>query len=154
MVHHKRNIILSVFAQISALWNEASDEFMVPLTGALLVRSIRIAILMLVSAKADGHAVGIYAINHDVERDVWTLSYVNRYDDWGKGYSVEGMKALMEHAVKEYGAHTSDGECARENTGSRRVMEKLGMVYDHSSSYTKSDGSATFESDVFTLTIG
>ena len=101
MVHHKRNIILSVFAQINALWNETSDEFMVPLTGALLVRSIRIAILMLVSAKADGHAVGIYAINHDVERDVWTLSYVNRYDDWGKGYSVEGMKALMEHAVKE-----------------------------------------------------
>ena len=105
----------------------------------------RVNILMLVSAKADGHAVGIYAINHDVERDVWTLSYVNRYDDWGKGYSVEGMKALMEHAVKEYGAHTFEGDCARENTGSRRVMEKLG---------TKSDGSATFESDVFTLTIG
>lgn len=60
----------------------------------------KVNILMLVSAKEDGHAVGIYALNHDVERDVWTLSYVNRYDDWGKGYSVEGMKALMEHAVK------------------------------------------------------
>ena len=60
----------------------------------------------------------------------------------------------MEHAVKEYGAHTFEGECARENTGSRKVMEKLGMIYDHSSSYTKNDGSATFESDVFTLTIG
>ena len=29
----------------------------------------------------------------------------------------------------------------------------LGMKYDHSSSYSKKDGSATFESDVFYLTI-
>lgn len=113
----------------------------------------KINILMLVSAKEDGHAVGIYALNHDVDRDVWTLSYVNRYDDWGKGYTVEGMNALMMHAAKVYGARTFEGECAKENIGSRRVMEKLGMVYDHSSSYTKNDGSATFESDVFLLTI-
>ena len=112
----------------------------------------KVNILMLVSEKEDGHAVGIYALNHDVERDVWSLSYVNRYDDWGKGYTVEGMRALMEHAVKVYGARTFEGECAKENIGSRKVMEKLGMVYDHSSSYTKSDGSATFESDIFTLT--
>lgn len=114
----------------------------------------KVNILMLVSEKEDGHAVGIYALNHDVERDVWSLSYVNRYDDWGKGYTVEGMSALMEHAVKVYGAHTFEGECAKENIGSRKVMEKLGMVYDHSSSYTKNDGSATFESDIYTLTIG
>ena len=38
----------------------------------------RINILMLVMDKEDGHAVGIYALNHVVERDVWTLSYVNR----------------------------------------------------------------------------
>jgi RimJ/RimL family protein N-acetyltransferase len=72
---------------------------------------------------------------------------------WGKGYTVEGMSALMEHAVKVYGAHTFEGECAKENIGSRKVMEKLGMVYDHSSSYTKNDGSVTFESDIYTLTI-
>ena len=46
----------------------------------------KINILMLVIDKEDGHAVGIYALNHDVDRDVWTLSYVNRFDDWGKGY--------------------------------------------------------------------
>ena len=31
--------------------------------------------------------------------------------------------------------------------------EKLGMTYDHSSSYTKSDGSATFASDIFHMTV-
>ncbi|MCR5800563.1 MAG: GNAT family N-acetyltransferase [Lachnospiraceae bacterium] len=110
-------------------------------------------ILMLVKEKSDGHAVGIYALNHDVDRDVWILSYVNRYDDWGKGYTAEGMKALMDHAVKKYGAHTFEGECAKENVGSSKVLQKLGMVYDHDSSYTKNDGSATFESEVYLLTV-
>lgn len=110
-------------------------------------------ILMLVRARDDGHAVGIYALNHDIGRDVWTLSYVNRYDDWGKGYTVEGMKALMDHAVKNYGARMFEGECARENTGSAGVMRKLGMTYDHDSSYSKYDGSRTFESEVYRLTV-
>jgi len=30
-------------------------------------------------------------------------------------------------------------------------LQKLGMVYDHSSSYSKNDGSATFESDVYVM---
>ena len=109
----------------------------------------KVNILMLVLNKEDGHAVGIYALNHVVEKDIWTLSYVNRFDDWGKGYTTEGMKALMEHAVNFYGARSFEGECAKENVGSAVVMKKLGMVYDHSSSYTKNDGSVTFESDVY-----
>ncbi len=113
----------------------------------------KINILMLVMDKEDGHAVGIYALNHDVERDVWTVSYVNRYEDWGKGYTTEGMKALMDHAVKVYGARFFEGECAKENVGSAKVLEKLGMVYDHSASYSKNDGSATFASDVYVLEI-
>ncbi|MBO7530190.1 MAG: GNAT family N-acetyltransferase, partial [Lachnospiraceae bacterium] len=96
---------------------------------------------------------GTYALNHVVERDVWTLSYVNRFDDWGKGYATEGMKAFMDHAVKVYEARSFEGECAKENVGSAKVMEKLGMVYDHSSSYSKNDGSAMFESDVYVLEI-
>lgn len=66
---------------------------------------------------------------------------------------MEGMKALMDHAINVYGAHKFEGECAKENIGSARVMQKLGMVYDHDSSYTKSDGSITFESEVYTLSI-
>ena len=59
----------------------------------------------------------------------------------------------MAHAVKVYGARSFEGECAKENVGSAKVMQKLGMVYDHSSLYSKNDGSATFESDVYVLKI-
>ena len=113
-----------------------------------------INILMIAEEKSDGHAVGIYALNHDVERDVWTVSYTNRYDDWGNGYTTEGMRGLMDHAIKVYGAHSFEGECAKENPGSARVMEKLGMAYDHDSTYTKNDGSRSFESVVYKLFIG
>ena len=67
-------------------------------------------ILMLVTDKSDGHAVGIYALNYIQEHDSYSLSYVNRYDDWGKGYTVEGMKALINHAVKVYGARKFEAE--------------------------------------------
>ena len=59
----------------------------------------------------------------------------------------------MDHAVKVYGARSFEGECAKENVGGAKVMDKLGMVYDHSSSYSNNDGSATFESDVYVLEI-
>lgn len=113
----------------------------------------RTNILMLATDKSDGHAVGIYALNRIDENGSFSISYTNRYDDWGKGYTTEGMKALMDHAVKTYGARRFEGECAKENIGSARVMEKLGMVYDHDSSYTKNDGSRTFESKIYTLTV-
>lgn len=111
------------------------------------------SILMLAREKSDGHAVGLYALNYEAARDVWTVSYVNRYDDWGKGYSTEGMCGMMKHVVQTYGAHSFEGECAKQNIGSARVMEKLGMVYDHDSTYTKRDGSVTYESKVYILEV-
>ena len=111
----------------------------------------KINILMLVMDKEDGHAVGIYALNHDINRDVWTLSYVNRFDDWGKGYTTEGMRAFMDHVSSTYGACNFEGECAKENVGSAKVLKKLGFIYHHSSSYSKNDRSVTFESDVYVL---
>lgn len=113
----------------------------------------RTNVLMLVTDKSDGHAVGLYALNYVFENESYSLSYVTRYDDWGKGYTVEGMRALMDHAVKVYGARKFEGECAKENVGSAKVMQKLGMVFDHNSEYTKNDGSVTFESEVYTLTV-
>ena len=108
-------------------------------------------ILMLVTCKDDGHAVGLYALNHDLRRDVWTLSYVNRYDDWGKGYTVEGMTALMDYARNELGATKFEGECATHNLGSALVMEKLGMKCTRYSKFWKEDAGKWFFSYVYTI---
>ena len=87
----------------------------------------KINILMLVIDKEDGHAVGTYALNHVVERDVWTLSYVNRFDDWGKGYATEAARLMINHAFSELGLQRLYFGTAENNMGMQRVGEKLGF---------------------------
>ena len=87
----------------------------------------KINILMLVIDKEDGHAVGTYALNHVVERDVWTLSYVNRFDDWGKGYATEALTGVIRYLSGEEGIRVITAWCASDNIGSMKTMEKAGM---------------------------
>lgn len=35
---------------------------------------------------------------------------MNRFDDWCKGYTTEGMKALMDYAVAVYGARSFESD--------------------------------------------
>ncbi len=107
--------------------------------------------VMIVRQKEDGHAVGIIGAVYEPEHNAWEMSYSIRYDDWGKNCATEATQALMDYIEKEHGTSNFMGECAKENIGSAKVLQKLGMVYDHDSSYTKHDGSRTFESAVYVL---
>lgn len=48
---------------------------------------------------------------------------------WGRGYATEGSLALVERAFTRLGAHRVRALTLAANTGSRRVMEKIGMRY-------------------------
>lgn len=50
-------------------------------------------------------------------------------EESGKGYATEAGKRLLEYAREDLGIEGAFGFCAPENMGSRRVMEKLGMVF-------------------------
>jgi RimJ/RimL family protein N-acetyltransferase len=50
---------------------------------------------------------------------------------WGRGLAVEGARALLAHAFETIGADRVWAETMAVNTGSRRVMEKLGMRQVH-----------------------
>ena len=107
----------------------------------------------------DGYELMMYSAWYPVLDDVisdiksYGLDIPVMHSQKSLGEALCGMKAFMEHATKVYGARSFEGECAKENIGSANVMKKLGMVYDHSSSYSKNDGSATFESDVYALKV-
>lgn len=105
--------------------------------------------IMIAHSKQDGHAVGTIGLFYDKEHDVWSIAYNIRYDDWGKGYATEAARAMMDYVFEKYSATAFEGECAAENIGSARVMEKLGFRFDHESSYSKHDGSKTFFSRVY-----
>ena len=49
---------------------------------------------------------------------------------WGQGYATEGARAVLRFAFDELGLEEVVSYTAPLNTGSRRVMEKLGMTHD------------------------
>ena len=46
---------------------------------------------------------------------------------WGRGYATEAARAMLELGFGELGLHHIAADCIAENTGSERVMRKLGM---------------------------
>ncbi|MBQ0983670.1 GNAT family N-acetyltransferase [Streptomyces sp. F63] len=57
------------------------------------------------------------------------LGYRLRQDAWGRGYATEGARALVRAAFTELGVERLFAETMAVNRGSRRVMEKAGLVY-------------------------
>lgn len=56
------------------------------------------------------------------------LGYRLRQSAWGKGYATEGAQALVDHAFRRQGARRVTAETMTVHVGSRRVMEKAGLV--------------------------
>ena len=78
------------------------------------------------------------------DRGAWEIGYNLRRDAWGHGYTVEYLKALIDHVRQTRGVPAIDGIFAAENGKSRRVMEKLGMEYVRDTQFSKLDGSRTY----------
>ena len=57
------------------------------------------------------------------------LGYRLRQAAWGKGYASEGSRALLHKAFTDLGVRMVWAETMFVNTGSRNVMEKLGMKH-------------------------
>ena len=83
------------------------------------------------------------------ERNAWEIGYNIRKDQWGNGYVVEYLTALMDQIRKVRPVEAIDGIFAAENYKSRRVMEKLGMVYVRDTSFDRLDGSETFQAKYY-----
>ena len=56
-----------------------------------------------------------------------SIGYAFRRDQWGNGYATEAASALLRLGFEQLGAHRIFATCDTGNTGSYRVMEKLGM---------------------------
>ncbi len=46
---------------------------------------------------------------------------------WGRGYATEALKAVVQYLTENEGIPCVSAWCAKENIGSRRVLEKAGM---------------------------
>lgn len=59
------------------------------------------------------------------------FAYIVRPAFRNKGYASEALRAMLDYCFAE-GIERVWGGCHLDNAASARVMEKAGMVYDHS----------------------
>jgi [ribosomal protein S5]-alanine N-acetyltransferase len=55
------------------------------------------------------------------------LGYFIKKEYWNKGYVIEAGKEVFRFAFEENDVHKIETGCLKENIGSERVMQKLGM---------------------------
>ena len=94
--------------------------------------------------KSTGELIGSGGMTWHPERNAWEIGYNLRADQWGHGYIVEYLTALMDQIRKVRPVEAIDGIFAAENSRSRRVMEKLGMVWVRDTQFEKLDGSRVY----------
>ena len=94
--------------------------------------------------KATGELIGSGGIYYKPEKDLWTIGYNLRKDQWGHGYALEMMRGLLAYVAGVRPVRGIEGTFVTANSRSRRVMEKLGMTYLEDTTVTKLDGSAVY----------
>lgn len=99
--------------------------------------------------KESGKLIGSGGAYYKPEFDRWSLGYNIAFDYWHQGYTSEAMKALVDNLSK-MGIKRFISDHAVDNPNSGRVMEKIGLKFDHMGSYTCLDG-RTFEAKYYIL---
>jgi ribosomal-protein-alanine N-acetyltransferase len=69
-------------------------------------------------------------IHWDVSHQRVELGFALSNSYWNKGIITEATNVIINYCFKELNVNRIEGRCNYDNTGSSRVMEKLGMVYE------------------------
>lgn len=79
--------------------------------------------------KETGELVGVMGLlDEDIHGNLQLgLGYILAKKHWGNGYAAEGARGWLEYAFSVLGAKRIIAEIRPENTGSRRVVERLDM---------------------------
>jgi RimJ/RimL family protein N-acetyltransferase len=78
--------------------------------------------------KEDGLLIGGCGLH--VEGSAAELGYCFNRASWGQGYASEAAAAVVRLGFAELGLHRIYAKCRPDNTGSYKVMEKIGMHYE------------------------
>lgn len=81
--------------------------------------------------KSTGHYLGNCGIiNIQQAMRAGALTFLVNPDFWNLGYATEASAAMLALAFGELDLFRVSGRCMSKNLASRRVMEKLGLVYE------------------------
>jgi ribosomal-protein-alanine N-acetyltransferase len=100
-------------------------------TQDLLALDPRPAYILAIVLPTDGRLIGIVTLtvtNRALGQA--ELGYRLGPDSWGQGYAAEAAQGLVGFGFSALGLHRIYAMCHPDNSGSRRVMEKIGMQYE------------------------
>lgn len=88
--------------------------------------------LFAIRKKDNKRLIGIF-VECDIDKEAESLEigYGLGSTYWGNGYMSEVVKAMLDYYFKSMPYKTVYASFFPENTASKRVMEKCGMVYSH-----------------------
>ena len=100
-----------------------------------------------------GELFGAGGIYYDDEFGMFELGYNIMKKYWGYGLTVEASQAIIDFAVTELNAKKFLARYVQGNDGSRRVLEKLGFVYQKDGKSESFDGKRKFDNCENILTV-
>lgn len=84
-----------------------------------------------IERKEDGKILGTIYLNiHSERAKTAGIDYWIREDEWGKGYTSEASKKILEFAFDTLNINRIESCGAKNNTGTWKVMEKIGLEYE------------------------
>jgi len=95
--------------------------------------------------KETNELAGTVLIYYEEEVACWEVGYNLGKKYWGKGYTTEALKRVLDFAVDELNLTEFVGRYAKENPASGNVMKKLGFQYEKDIPYECNDGTVMRE---------
>lgn len=85
----------------------------------------------IINENSSGNNVGLISIcTRNLERLTAEVGFIILETYKGKGYATEAIKLIIDFAVDTLGFKKFIAVCSEEHLGSRRVLEKVGMVLE------------------------
>lgn len=85
-------------------------------------------IVLAAERRADNQVIGEVSLNYrKVEARQAEVGYIFNPDFQGEGFATEAVRALVDFAFTTLGMHRVYGRCDARNTGSFKLMQRLGM---------------------------
>lgn len=100
-----------------------------------------------------GELIGSGGLFFSQERGLYELGYNLMKKVWNQGLATEAVQAILTFGRERLGITRVFACHAKDNPASGRVLEKAGFVYQRDGSYASLDGTRTFESREYLLTV-
>ena len=94
-----------------------------------LIQSNKLVLFGMVQKKSQDF-IGVINLNLSLEHNRAEFGYFVGKEFWGKGYGTEAAQVLFSYGFEQMQLNRIYAATFAENVGSRRIMEKIGLVYE------------------------